>query len=83
MLTLATASLVRAPPISPPPDLNMPLPFGSFGSSSGQLVAVQPGQGADIPPPGHQADPVLRQRLRRELSAREEVLRPPHRLPYR
>lgn len=52
-------------------------------SPSGQLVALQPGAGADRSPAGHQADHVLRQWLWRELSPGEEVLRPPHRLAHR
>lgn len=52
-------------------------------SSSGELVALQPRKGADIPPARHQADPLLRQWLWRELSPWEKVLCPAHRLPHR
>lgn len=54
-----------------------------FPSSSGQLVALQPGTGIDLSPAGLKEDHVLRQRLRRKLAAGEEVLRPAYSLPHR
>lgn len=73
-----TSSMVSSLPICPSVCPSLCL----FSSPAGQLVALQPRQGSDLPPTGHAADPVLRQRLRRKLPAGQEVLRAAHRLPH-
>lgn len=71
-------------PYTVSPTLTVPLiSICLLSSPSGQLVALQPRQGADISPARRQADHVFRQWLWRKLSPGEEVLRPPHRLPHR